>query len=160
MCGYCRIIYCMVFCGDGLSTINVLSLKIHSIRETILSPFYKWSRNMQKHSVTQESLNSSGSWVLHECCNSTASHSLAEFNVTGCYWYLIPRQHSPCRVPKSLHKNGSIAFFPTNSYEDILPTANKFLSQERDQVCEMLWDRWVGHLLNCKAWVNTVAVCS
>lgn len=166
VCGYCRIICCMVLRGDGLSTFNVLCLKIHEIRETLLSPFYRWGRNMQKDSVTQ-SLNSSGSWILHECCNSRASHSLAEFNVTGCYWYLIPKQHSPCKVPKSLHKNDWIAFFPIcrwkmekKSLWRLLTHCNEFLSQEKDQVCEMLWDSWVGHLPNFKAWLNTVALCS
>lgn len=143
-----------------------------------LSTFMQWNiivsilqmrQEEAKRLSHTESLNSSGSWVLNECCNNRASHSLAEFSVTGCQWYLIPKQHSPCRVSKSLHEGGWTAFFPICRWKmentnkllwRCLTHCNEFLSQEKDQVCEMLWDSWVGRLPNFKAWLNTVAVFS
>lgn len=158
----------MVFRSDGLSTINVLSLKIHSIRKTLLSPFYRWGRNMQKDSVTQRVL-------IHLGVESSTSAATAEpaipllnsmWQAAPDIWYLNGTLLA-CRVPKSLHKNGWIAFFPiclcvnTNKFLwRHLTHCNEFLSWEKDQICEMLWDSWVEHLPNFKAWLNTVAVCS
>lgn len=158
---------CRYLHGDGLSTVNVLPLNIHTIREALLSQFYRWGMKAQKDPVTHGVLIHLG--VESSTSAATMEPAVPQLNLlwhaATDTWYLnstllteFPkslRRWLNSLLPNLLVENGKHKQIPIKgSYCD------EYWSQEKDQACEMLWDSWVGHLPNFKAWLNTVAVCS